>query len=614
MNRTVAGVIVVVVLAVGIALGVGAGLLNGSSGPTPAPVAVGSTSSPAPTSSQPGSSDEPSDGPSESPGDSPSTEPSASPSPTPVPTPVTVPAPLTGMPVTPALAARRIVVTMVDDQFDARPQSGLSQADVVWQAPAEGGIPRYMAFFQTGDPPAVGPVRSSRLYFIAWASEWKPLYVHAGGSPQAKALLASSKGRGPYVFNADALRWEGRALWRIHTRSAPHNLYTDGKHLRALARKVGAKPVPGQKPAWTFADAAPIEQRPQGGTIVVPYLENRIIYKYNRDSNRYLRSVTGEKKQTDAGTKDRIAPTNVIIMAVHFGPLNDGSNHHRLEATGHGQRQGLDLDQRQDDPRHLAEEEVQRQDAVLRQERQPGHADPRPDVRPGGPGGHERHDPGRQGAGRRDRRSSGRAACTGPSARSPAPARRRRIGAVEIGAGRATSAHAARVSRATSAHVRDRAGRASAASTRPACSSSSVHTARIAVARRPASPGSTRMPAAPTTSGSAPTALATTGTPAASASSAAIPDDSERTGWTSIRAPATSAASRSSGRRGAYAIASARPGARRRARHRRAVPGRGADEADAGRPEGVARRRPGSAPRRVPRGRRTASGRSWRAS
>ena len=339
MNRTVAGVVVVVVLAVGVALGVGAGLLNGSSSPTPEPVAVGSTSSPAPATTSPaGASEEPSDGASGSPSDAPSAEPSASPSPTPVPTPVTVSAPLTGMPVTPALAARRIVVVMVDDQFDARPQSGLSQADVVWQAPAEGGIPRYMAFFQTGDPPAVGPVRSSRLYFISWASEWKPLYVHAGGSPQAKALLASAKGRGPYVFNADALRWEGRALWRIHTRIAPHNLYTDGKHLRALARKIGAKPVPGQQPAWTFADAAPIEQRPQGGTIVVPYLANRITYKYNRDSNTYLRSVTGEKKQTDAGTKDRIAPTNVVIMTVHFAPLNDGSSHHRLEAqvTGTG--------------------------------------------------------------------------------------------------------------------------------------------------------------------------------------------------------------------------------------------------------------------------------------
>jgi hypothetical protein len=339
VNRTVAGVLVVAVLAVGIVLGIGAGVLNGSSGPTPPPVAVASTGSPSPSgSSQPATTNEPSGGPSGSPDASPSGEPSASPSPTPVPTPVTVPAPLTGMPVKPAVAARRVVVVMVDDQFDARPQSGLSQADVVWQAPAEGGIPRYMAFFQTGDPPAVGPVRSSRLYFISWASEWRPLYVHAGGSPQAKALLGSSKGRGRYVYNADALRWEGRALWRIHTRFAPHNLYTDGKHLRALARKVGAQPVPGQKPVWTFADAAPIEQRPQGGTIVVPYLANKITYKYNRDSNTYLRSVTGEKKQTDAGTKVRIAPTNVIIMAVHFGPLNDGSNHHRLEGqvTGTG--------------------------------------------------------------------------------------------------------------------------------------------------------------------------------------------------------------------------------------------------------------------------------------
>jgi hypothetical protein len=231
------------------------------------------------------------------------------------------------------------MVVMVDDQFDARPQSGLSQADVVWQAPAEGGIPRYMAFFQTGDPPAVGPVRSSRLYFIAWASEWKPLYVHAGGSPQAKALLASSKGRGTYVYNADEFRWGGgRYLWRVKTRFAPHNVYTDGTHLRRLAKRVGADPVPGQKPAWRFGDAAPIEQRPEGGTIVVPYLANKITYRYNRDTNRYQRAVTGEKKQVDAGTKERIAPTNVVIMAVHFGRLNDGSHKSRLEAqvTGSG--------------------------------------------------------------------------------------------------------------------------------------------------------------------------------------------------------------------------------------------------------------------------------------
>ena len=334
MSRTAIGVIVVVVLAVGLLAAAGAAGMLSASSPTPGPVAAGTSPSPA---AVPSASPDPSASGGVEAQPSASVEPSASPSPTPAPTPVTVPAPLTGELVKPAMADRRVMVVMIDDQFDARPQSGLSDADVVWQAPAEGGIPRYMAFFQTGDPLAVGPVRSSRLYFIAWASEWRSLYVHAGGSPQAKALLASSKGRGSFVYNADEFRWGGgRYLWRVTNRAAPHNVYTDGKHLRQLARRVGADPVEGQKPAWTFADPLPIEQRPEGGSIIVPYLANRITYKYDRGSNTYRRSVTGEKKQTDAGSKDRIAPTNVVVMAVRFAPLNDGSHKSRLEAQATG--------------------------------------------------------------------------------------------------------------------------------------------------------------------------------------------------------------------------------------------------------------------------------------
>ena len=151
------------------------------------------------------------------------------PTPTPSPTPVLVPAPLTGVPVTPAVAARHVIAVMIDDQHAARPQSGLSQASVVWQAPAEGGIPRYLALFPEGNPPSVGPVRSSRLYFISWAAEWNAVYVHAGGSPQALALLNSSKGRGKVVYNAEDFRWEGtylhrdlvppRAAQRVHRRA-----------------------------------------------------------------------------------------------------------------------------------------------------------------------------------------------------------------------------------------------------------------------------------------------------------------------------------------------------------------------------------------------------------
>jgi hypothetical protein len=252
----------------------------------------------------------------------------------PSPTPVFVPAPLTGRLVAPALAARHPIAVMVDDQAGARPQSGFNQASVVWQAPAEGGIPRYMLIFGEGDPPAVGPVRSSRFYFITWAAEWRALYVHVGGSPQAMTTLAAS-GQGQLVYNADEFRWGGTFLWRIQQRPAPHNVYTDGKHLRALAARVGAT-APPVGPAWTFGPGAPLADRSAGARLEIAYPANRIAYRYDRASNTYRRFVGGEP-QIDAGDGRPVAPANVVVMTVVFGPLNDGHpNKKRLEAQNIG--------------------------------------------------------------------------------------------------------------------------------------------------------------------------------------------------------------------------------------------------------------------------------------
>jgi hypothetical protein len=254
---------------------------------------------------------------------------------TPSPTPLLMPAPLTGRLVAPALASRHPIAVMVDDQADARPQSGFNQASVVWQAPAEGGIPRYMLIFGEGDPLAVGPVRSSRLYFISWAAEWRALYVHVGGSPQAMTALAAS-GAGQLVYNADEFHWGGTFLWRIPERLAPHNVYTDGKHLRALATRVGAT-APPAGPAWTFGPGTPLTGRPAGARLEITYPANQVAYRYDRGSNTYLRSVGGEP-QIDAGDGRQVTPANVVVMTVVFGPLNDGHpNKARLEAQDVGQ-------------------------------------------------------------------------------------------------------------------------------------------------------------------------------------------------------------------------------------------------------------------------------------
>jgi len=342
VSRVVIGGLVVATLVIGLGLGIAAANLGKPV--NPGPVAAGGTPTPAVATATPGpatASDEPTTEPTPGPSAAaPTPTPTATPepTPTPAPTPVLVPAPLTGMPVKPAIAARHVIAVMIDDLWAARPQSGLSQASVVWQAPAEGGIPRYMALFQDGNPPAVGPVRSSRLYFISWASEWNAVYVHAGGSPQALALLRSAKGQGKVVWDADDFRWEGQYLHRVTFRSAPHNVYTDATDLRRLATRVGAKPVTAPKSFWRFAPDAPLEQRPTGGRIVVPYPENVITYGYDRATNTYPRTVSVEGKQYDAGFKPkvRIAPRNVVVMVVPFVPVGDVK--HRLdgEVVGSG--------------------------------------------------------------------------------------------------------------------------------------------------------------------------------------------------------------------------------------------------------------------------------------
>jgi hypothetical protein len=274
----------------------------------------------------------------------PPTLPPATAAPTPIPTPALVPAPLTGRPVTPEVAARQPIAVMIDDHPDARPQSGFNAASVVWHAPAEAGIPRYMLIYQDRIPKSVGPVRSARQYYVEWAAEWETLYVHAGGSPQAIRTLRK-KGQGEWVYDADEFRWGGSYLWRTTDRFPPHNVYTDGKHLRELAQRLGAVDEPLQ-PHWSFGPEAAAAERPKGGVIRVVYPFVTVTYRYDQESNRYVRYVCPlvcaaakprAAPQVDVADGEVVAPSNVVILRMAFGPLDDGHpEKYRLEAHNVG--------------------------------------------------------------------------------------------------------------------------------------------------------------------------------------------------------------------------------------------------------------------------------------
>ena len=188
MNKALAGLVVALMLGAGLAVGVFAGGII-SPEATPEPVAIASTSpSPSPT---------PSPTPRSHPRRRLSPAPRRRRAPPPSRRRPSSPAPLTGRWSAGGRGAATSIAVMIDDLSAARPQSGLNSPRVVWQAPAEGGIPRYMALFQDGSPTAVGPVRSSRYYFIAWAGgvarALRPRRRLAAGA-RAAALV---EGQGP---------------------------------------------------------------------------------------------------------------------------------------------------------------------------------------------------------------------------------------------------------------------------------------------------------------------------------------------------------------------------------------------------------------------------------
>lgn len=141
---------------------------------------------------------------------------------------------LTGLPVDREVLDKRPVAVMLDNHIGARPQSGLAEAEVVFEFLAEGNITRYMAVLQEADLNSIGPVRSARPYFIDKALEFDPLYVHVGGSVQALEDIETLQ-----MADIDGMNRGGDTFWRTNHKKIPHNMYTSTEALRAAAERSG---------------------------------------------------------------------------------------------------------------------------------------------------------------------------------------------------------------------------------------------------------------------------------------------------------------------------------------------------------------------------------------
>jgi hypothetical protein len=216
--------------------------------------------------------------------------------------------PLTGTQVeSEAVTQQAVTGIMIENSPDARPQSGLKESGVVFEAIAEGGITRFLALYQEDKPQLVGPVRSVRMYYVDWVAAFDASVAHIGGSAAALAEVRNGSYRDiDQFFNAGA-------YWRASDRYAPHNVYTSFEKLDALNQAKGY--TNSNFTGFTRKDSRASEA-PTATNIQVSISSALFnsAYTYNAASNTYDRSQGGV--QHFDREKGLLSPRVVIVMKV----------------------------------------------------------------------------------------------------------------------------------------------------------------------------------------------------------------------------------------------------------------------------------------------------------
>jgi len=273
------------------------------------------------------------------------------------PPPKPILSPLTGAAVTAEQRDLPVMGVMIENSPNSRPQSGLKDAGIVFEAIAEAGITRFLALYQEAQPGNVGPIRSSRPYYLDWTMAFDASYAHVGGSPDA---LQRIKDIG--VKDLDQF-FNPSAYHRITSRYAPHNVYTGVNQLTDLARSKGyamstfaplsrKADQPYKAPAAATATPASTNSsnRPTAKPAAKTTADTRrpaskidlgisgayynVHYDYDAASNTYPR-VMGGAAHKDADSGAQLAPKTVVALVMAYGLMADGF-HSQYTTTGSG--------------------------------------------------------------------------------------------------------------------------------------------------------------------------------------------------------------------------------------------------------------------------------------
>ncbi len=217
---------------------------------------------------------------------------------------------------------QRPIAVMIDNHNQAWPQAGLNKAYIVYEIIVEGGETRLMALFKGVTVDKIGPVRSSRHYFLDYAMENDAIYAHYGWSPQAESDIKKYS-----INNLNGITESTSTFWRVKDKAAPHNAVTSTDAILKAAKSKGYKTTSNQKSVLNYVtDEVKLEEGISANSVTIPHSTlQKVKYEYDAENKVYKRYARN-KAQTDWDTGSSITTKNIIITFCDNYTLTDSEN------------------------------------------------------------------------------------------------------------------------------------------------------------------------------------------------------------------------------------------------------------------------------------------------
>ena len=216
----------------------------------------------------------------------------------------------------------RPIAVMIDNHNQAWPQVGLNQAYLVYEIIVEGGETRLMALFKGVNVDKIGPVRSSRHYFLDYVMENDAIYAHYGWSPQAQSDITKYS-----INNINGITESEKTFWRVKDKSAPYNAVTSTEALLKVAKAKGYKTTSTKESVLNYVtDEVELKDGQGATTITIPHSSlQKVKYEYDEQNQVYKRYARN-KAQTDWDTGNSVTTKNIIITFCDNYTLDDSEN------------------------------------------------------------------------------------------------------------------------------------------------------------------------------------------------------------------------------------------------------------------------------------------------